>query len=305
MLPGFRILLALVVLSLAILIFGFGAIALLRTAHENFASQPTWQPSWRAPGEIAMGPRSDAPPARQETLAMLRVDPPAAKALPDQPVAVTADPAKETAAITAGVPAPPADARPLAAQNAAPPTDQTVQSAEKHADDPVPSSGARSPPEPAQIEAAAASATARVDAPNGARNSDAATTPSIDTTTKPAAETAKAGTPPPPDDATQSTEPPLKMAALPDTASASEIKGETAKAATEPLQPNASGVRAVRRARARLRARRFAAARARAARLAQSGSQSPATATFNNAAPFNNTTPPNNTAPFGLPVGGP
>jgi len=291
MLPGFRILLALVVLSFAILIFGFGAIALLRTAHENFASQPTWQPSWRAPGEIAMGPRSDPPPARQETLAMLRVDPPAVKALPGQPHAITADSSKEAEAISAGA--------------SAPPTDQTVRSVEKHADDPVPSSGTRSRPEPPQIEAAAASATAPVDAPNGARNSDAATTPSTDTATKPAAETAKAGGPPPPDDATQSTEPPLKVAALPDTAtSTNEIRSETAKVATGP-QPNPSGVRAARRARARLRARQFAAARARAARFAQSGRQSPAATPFNNAAPFNNTTPPNNTAPFGLPVGGP
>jgi len=34
MLPGFRFLFAAIVLSMSVLIFGFGAAALLRTAHE-------------------------------------------------------------------------------------------------------------------------------------------------------------------------------------------------------------------------------------------------------------------------------
>ena len=55
MLPGFRILFALVVLSVAILIFGFGTLALLRTAHESFSSQPTWH----APLEASAAPHND------------------------------------------------------------------------------------------------------------------------------------------------------------------------------------------------------------------------------------------------------
>src|ERR1700761_4265240 len=45
MLPGFRFLFTAIILSMSILIFGLGAAALLRTAHEEFASTPTWQPA--------------------------------------------------------------------------------------------------------------------------------------------------------------------------------------------------------------------------------------------------------------------
>jgi hypothetical protein len=65
MLPGFRFLFAAIVLSTSMLIFGLGAAALLRAAHEEFASIP----SRRAPPE-AMFAQRDAGPA----LAMLRVD---------------------------------------------------------------------------------------------------------------------------------------------------------------------------------------------------------------------------------------
>jgi hypothetical protein len=42
MLPGFRFLLAAIVLSTSMLVFGLGAAALLRAAHEQFASNPSW-----------------------------------------------------------------------------------------------------------------------------------------------------------------------------------------------------------------------------------------------------------------------
>jgi hypothetical protein len=67
MLPGFRFLFAAIVLSMSILVFGFGAAALLRTAHEEFASTPSWQP---AP-ETRF---TQSPQASQPVLAMLRVD---------------------------------------------------------------------------------------------------------------------------------------------------------------------------------------------------------------------------------------
>jgi hypothetical protein len=73
MLPGFRFLFAAVVLSMSILVFGFGAAALLRTAHEEFANTPSWQP---AP-ETRFAQTPAAPqPATQPVLAMLRVDDP-------------------------------------------------------------------------------------------------------------------------------------------------------------------------------------------------------------------------------------
>jgi hypothetical protein len=70
MLPGFRFLFAAIVLSTSMLIFGLGAAALLRAAHEEFASIP----SRRAPPETLFAQRSDAGPV----LAMLRAEPSAA-----------------------------------------------------------------------------------------------------------------------------------------------------------------------------------------------------------------------------------
>jgi hypothetical protein len=66
MLPGFRFLCAAIVLSISLLIFGLGAAALLRAAHEEFASIPSLRPP---PGAI-FPQREDA----GATLAMLRED---------------------------------------------------------------------------------------------------------------------------------------------------------------------------------------------------------------------------------------
>ena len=68
MLPGFRFLFAAVVLSMSILIFGLGAAALLRTAHEEFANLPTR----RVPPEPVFPRPNDS---LMPTLALLRVDP--------------------------------------------------------------------------------------------------------------------------------------------------------------------------------------------------------------------------------------
>jgi hypothetical protein len=70
MLPGFRFLLAAILLSMSLLIFGLGAAALLRAAHEEFASIPSRRP----PPETHFAQRDDA----GSTLAMLRVEPAAA-----------------------------------------------------------------------------------------------------------------------------------------------------------------------------------------------------------------------------------
>jgi len=66
MLPGFRFVLAAILLSLSILVFGLGAAALLRSAHQQFASIPARQP----PPEQIFVQQSDVP----LTLALLRVD---------------------------------------------------------------------------------------------------------------------------------------------------------------------------------------------------------------------------------------
>ena len=72
MLPGFRFLFAAIVLSLSVLVFGLGAAALLRAAHEGFASKP----SWHAAPETMFAQQTEA---ARPTLTMLRVDPPAAE----------------------------------------------------------------------------------------------------------------------------------------------------------------------------------------------------------------------------------
>ena len=70
MLPGFRFLFTAVVLSISILVFGLGAAALLRAAHEEFANLPMRRAS---PEPMFARPNDNLIP----TLALLRVDPPA------------------------------------------------------------------------------------------------------------------------------------------------------------------------------------------------------------------------------------
>jgi hypothetical protein len=76
MLPGFRFLFAAIVLSLSILVFGLGAAALLRAAHEEFASTPTWR---AAPEMVFAQPVETTRPV----LALLRVDTPAVEKTTD------------------------------------------------------------------------------------------------------------------------------------------------------------------------------------------------------------------------------
>jgi hypothetical protein len=79
MLPGFRFLFAAFVLSTSMLIFGLGAAALLRAAHEEFASIP----SRRLPPETMFAQQGDA----GQTLAMLRVEPSADEKAIEPPAA--------------------------------------------------------------------------------------------------------------------------------------------------------------------------------------------------------------------------
>ena len=75
MLPGFRFLFAAIVLSMSILVFGLGAAALLRAAHEEFASTPAWR---GAPEMVFAQPVETRP-----VLALLRVDTPVAEKVAD------------------------------------------------------------------------------------------------------------------------------------------------------------------------------------------------------------------------------
>ena len=90
MLPGFRFLFAAIVLSLSILVFGLGAAALLRAAHEEFASTPAWR---GAPEMVFAQPVETRP-----VLALLRVDTPVAEKAADNapadamPAAITPAP---------------------------------------------------------------------------------------------------------------------------------------------------------------------------------------------------------------------
>lgn len=108
MLPGIRILFAIVVLSVSVLVFGLGAAAFLRAAHENLSSTPAYRPI-----ETAYAPRVEMP--RAETLSMLRVQTPAeigaTELRSDQPVSLTVSPRDDRGLTDA---TPPAVAAPAA-----------------------------------------------------------------------------------------------------------------------------------------------------------------------------------------------
>jgi hypothetical protein len=91
MLPGFRFLFAAIVLSMSILVFGLGAAALLRAAHEQFASIPS-RPA--PPGPVFAQAREVTAPV----LAMLRVETPAAAKPADDAAAPPATATNDQAA---------------------------------------------------------------------------------------------------------------------------------------------------------------------------------------------------------------
>jgi hypothetical protein len=91
MLPGFRFLFAAIVLSVSIAVFGFGAAALFRSAHEEFANAPAWRP---APETRFAQAEPPAQPATPPVLAMLRVDDSAKEA---EPSVVAPAPANQAA----------------------------------------------------------------------------------------------------------------------------------------------------------------------------------------------------------------
>jgi len=106
MLPGFRFLLTAIMLSLSILVFGLGAAALLRAAHEEFASNPSWhaapETSFAQQGETtreAAGPvlallRVDTPAVETPKIETPSADVPAASAGPPEQAAISSAPAE-------------------------------------------------------------------------------------------------------------------------------------------------------------------------------------------------------------------
>jgi hypothetical protein len=160
MLPGFRFLFAAIALSVSLLVFGLGAAALLRAAHETFASTPSWHTS----PETTFAQPSDA---SRPVLSMLRVDPPVAEKAPDNAPAVTAPPAAVSAPAepVATSPTPP----PEQATTTPPPAEPERIAALQPVDSPAPAAAkpdtsvAENPPQervaPAQDEPAAQAAT--------------------------------------------------------------------------------------------------------------------------------------------------
>lgn len=127
MLPGLRFLFVAIVLSMSMLVFGLGAAALLRSAHEEFANLPTRRAQ---PEPVFAQPVETTRP----TLALLRVDAPPEPApnaaTPPEPVAAepekSAEPDK-VAALNTATPSEetPAPGETLARADIAVPTPET------------------------------------------------------------------------------------------------------------------------------------------------------------------------------------
>jgi hypothetical protein len=145
MLPGFRFLLTAIVLSMSVLIFGLGAAALLRSAHEEFVNLPTRRAT---PEPMFARLRDDPAP----TLALLRIDPvaeqpenvPAAVPAAEPDISAQAGQAPETS---------PAEAEKLAALTSAEPTQVDAAKPEEPAKETTsaetPAASAPSPEAPA------------------------------------------------------------------------------------------------------------------------------------------------------------
>jgi hypothetical protein len=244
MLPGFRFLFTAIVLSTSILVFGLGAAALLRAAHEEFANLPLR----RAAPEPMFARRTDETPP---TLALLRVDSP-----------VEEKPAENVAAAAA----------PEAAPDIPAPVGQAPDASPAEAE-----LAAVRPAEPVQVEAARPEAPAQEAIPETPVARAAAKTempPATNTEVKLAAipETAEpaAATPPPPEPATdvplfEGNAAATRIATL--GGPAVIVDGQTSAKTTE-AKPDRSAVKKRAAERARERQRIAAARRARLAREA-------------------------------------
>src|SRR5207248_5911862 len=137
MLPGFRFLLAAIILATSILIFGLGAAALLHAAHEEFASNPTW----RAPPETMFAQQSEP---TKPVLAALVVEPQPAELKTPETLVSTAPEAPATIA------PPPEEPNEIAAPKAEPasPSETAQETAKSETPAETPASS-----EPASVQA--------------------------------------------------------------------------------------------------------------------------------------------------------
>jgi hypothetical protein len=135
MLPGLRFLFVAIVLSMSMLIFGLGAAALLRSAHEEFASLPNKRAQ---PEPVFAQPVETTRP----TLALLRVDALPEQITPDRPAAPSAATLPEPPSLSAAEPAKAADSDKTAAEPdtvvAALPSEEKVKSADQPAETSAP-----------------------------------------------------------------------------------------------------------------------------------------------------------------------
>ena len=155
MLPGFRFLFAAIVLSMSILVFGLGAAALLRAAHEQFASNP----SWHAAAEASFAHQAEA---TRPVLAMLRVEPPHAEQASDHVPAVNVPAIPAPAEQAAIAPPPPGPEKVTALNPQEPSLPETAKPGMTVPEDQAPSEAAPAQadaPAPAQADAPAAEAT--------------------------------------------------------------------------------------------------------------------------------------------------
>jgi hypothetical protein len=150
MLPGFRFLLAAILVSTSILVFGLGATSLLRATHEQYVSNPSWR---NGPQEQVF---AQSPEPAQPVLAALRVEQvvpithEATPAIPEQ-VPSIGQPAVETgpeqmAAVTLPVTAQPEPKPELLVVAIAPVTESTPTVTEALAVEPAKSEAAAPAP---------------------------------------------------------------------------------------------------------------------------------------------------------------
>ena len=171
MLPGFRFLLAAILLSTSILVFGLGAAALLRATHEQYVSNPSWR---NGPQEKVFAQAAE--PA-QPVLAVLRAEPEAAAeptpSLRDQmpTIGLPASGPEQMAALTSEpdaqpqVVAPPADTAPAEPAKTETKIETTTEAAAPApADTLTPADTTATIPEAMPAVVATASAPATVDA---------------------------------------------------------------------------------------------------------------------------------------------
>jgi len=252
MLPSFRFLLAAIMLSTSILVFGLGAAAVLRTAHEEFATNPFWH----AAPETRFAQPSEPGPA----LALLRVDPlPAEQEAPDVlPVAAAVEPAA-----IGSVPAEPENI-------AAPSSEEASPQETANAEIPAVEHPAQGETAPAQAEAAAGETNVATEQALLPANETAAI--ASEQTSAPASPEADAVS--------------AKLAALDAPTVAIEPKpaAKAANAKTITAEPDKSAIKKREQAR-RAAQRRKIAARARAAQQAAQQAANPFAQPFAQPAP--------------------